>query len=108
MPKKEKPNKPKTGDLPLPPGPGVSVPRITELDNAALEYVKERDKRMTQTPKEKAAKVKLLETIHKHQDKLGRTPEGKIIYTFDELIVEVTPGKENVKVRPVDHEEEAD
>lgn len=109
MPKAEKKaEKAKSGELGYADAPGVSIPKIPTLDKAALEYVKERDKRMLQSPKEKAAKVKLLEAIHEHQAKLGRTPEGKIIYRFDELVVEVTPGKENVRVRPADTEEEAD
>ncbi len=100
--------KPKNKELALPEGPGVSVARIPELDRLALEYVKERDKRMLQTPKEKAAKEKLREGVHKHQDKLGKTPEGKIIYCFDDLIVEVTPGTEKIRVRPADKVEEED
>jgi hypothetical protein len=83
-------------------GPGVEIPRIKELDDLAAEYQKEKQKRCQQTPKEIAAKGKLIDAIHKHADKLGRTEDGAVVYKNDELKVTLKPGKEKLNVKPVD------
>lgn len=97
---------PKQNDLPGVEGPGVSVPRIKALDDLAEDYQKEKKKRCAQTPKEVAAKGKLIDAIHKHADRLGRTPEGEIIYQNDELIITLAPGPEKLKVKDITDEEE--
>jgi hypothetical protein len=82
-------------------GAGVAAVRITEVDEAAAKYVMERDKRCRQTPKEVAAKTDLIDVLHKNADKIGRDPEGVLRYEYEDLIVELKPGKETLKVRAV-------
>lgn len=79
-------------------GPGVAPVRIKEVDELAEDYVKERDKRCRQTPKEVAAKTKLIEALHKHADAIGRDTQGVLRYEFDDFVIELKPGKEKLKV----------
>ncbi len=91
--------KQKQKDLPGVEGPGVAPVRITEIDDLAEAYVKERDKRCAMTPREITAKEKLIEAIHKHADKIGRDSNGEIVYRFDDTVVTLKPGKEQLKVK---------
>jgi len=84
----------KTGDL-----PGMKPVRITALDEAADNYVKVRDRRMGLTEKEVQAKQNLIDLIHEHADKLQPNDEGVIYYKYDDVVVELKPGKEQLKVR---------
>ena len=84
-------------------GPGVGVPSIPEIDDAANEYIKWRDKRLEIQPKEIAAKKNLLALMHAHEKTLGRTPENAIVYPFGDKVVKVTTKEESLKV--VDLEE---
>ena len=88
-------------------GKGVSPVHIPELDKLAEVYVAERDKRLRQTPKEVAAKLKLIDALHKHSAKL-KTPDGDLIYRYDEMMITLSAGKEKLKVASVDLGEQDD
>jgi hypothetical protein len=75
----------KNHDLPGMVGDGVSKPIIPEIDDAASEYIRERDKRLQITPKEKAAKKKLLALMEGH---------GLERYDYDDQTVLVKPKDE--------------
>ena len=87
-------------------GKGVEPMQIAEIDKLAEAYVKERDKRLTQTPKEVAAKQKLIDALHHHAEDIGRQPDGTITYRYDEMIITLSYGKEKLKVAPVESEPE--
>lgn len=70
------------------------------MDQLAEDYVKERDKRLKQTPKEVAAKTKLIEALHFHADKI-RLPDGSLVYRYDEMEITLEPGKEKLKVAEI-------
>jgi len=78
-------------------GKGAEPVRIPSIDKLAEAYVTERDKRLRQTPKEVAAKSKLIDALHANADKL-RTPDGDLIYRYDEMLITLTPGKEKLRV----------
>lgn len=78
-------------------GKGVSPIRITSVDRLAENYIRERDKRLTQTPKEVAAKLKLIEALHSNREQIQQ-PDGTIVYRYDETVITLTPGKEKLKV----------
>jgi len=82
-------------------GAGVSPVRIAEVDSLAELYIKERDKRCKQTPREIAAKGKLIDALHKHADKIGSN-NGTITYRYDDVVISLAPGKEKLKVREAD------
>lgn len=88
----------KTIDLPGIEGAGVAPARIAAIDDLADAYVKERDKRLRQTPKEVAAKLKLIDAMHAHANDL-RQPDGRLVYRYDETIITLEAGKEKLKVR---------
>jgi hypothetical protein len=86
-------------DLPGIEGKGVAPVRIASVDKAAAEYVRERDKRCRQTPREIAAKQKLIDLLHKNEDKIGRDDNGTLRYEFDETLIELKRGEETLKVK---------
>jgi hypothetical protein len=88
-------------------GPGVSPVSVPEIDKLADDYIRERDKRMKQTPREVAAKGRLIDALHAHADQL-RNPDGDIVYRMDDLLVTLTPGKEKLQVRDVSEQNEAE
>lgn len=88
---------PKQEDIPGVEGPGVSRPKVKEIDKAAAKYIGIRDDRMTLTEKEVEARATLSEVMHKHN--LTR-------YIYDDQLVTVEPGKEKIKVRTVDEPED--
>jgi rare lipoprotein A (peptidoglycan hydrolase) len=90
---------PKTSDLPGMKGPGVAPVRIKAVDDAAEEYVKIRDRRMGLTKKEVQAKQNLIDLLHKNAEKIGADDEGIMRYEYDDVVVELSPGKEQLKVR---------
>lgn len=81
---------------------------IPEIDALAADYVKERDKRTKLTPREIAAKGKLIEAIQKHRDEIGVQADGTITYRHDGQIITVEPGKVKLTVNTekVDGQEE--
>jgi hypothetical protein len=90
-------------ELPLK-GKGVEPVRIAELDRLAEDYVKQRDRRLTMTPKEVAAKHNLIEAMHQHTDQIGKQPDGSLVYRFDETLIRLSPGKEKLKVEDISEE----
>jgi hypothetical protein len=90
---------PRTSDLPGISGKGVAPVRIKAVDAAAEEYVKVRDRRMGLTKKEVQAKQNLIDIIHANADKIGSDDEGIMRYEYDDVVVELSPGKEQLKVR---------
>lgn len=89
----------KQADLPEMEGPGVAPISIGPVEEAAENYIKERDKRMKLTPKEVEAKRKLIATIHEHEDKIGKQPDGTIVYRYEDIIIRLEPGPEKLKVK---------
>lgn len=89
----------KQKDLPNMEGPGVAQVNIPEIDALAESYIKERDKRCRQTPHEIAAKDKLVAAIHEHKERIGVDSNGEVIYRFDNVVVTLKPGKEELKVK---------
>lgn len=90
---------PHTPDLPGVTGKGVAPVRIKAVDDAAEEYVKIRDRRMAMTKKEVQAKQTLIDLLHKNAEKIGADDEGVMCYEYDDVVVELKPGKEQLKVR---------
>lgn len=88
-------------------GKGVERVTLPALDKLAEDYCRERDKRLKQTPKEVAAKGKLIDAMHDNADKITQ-PDGTLVYRYDERIITVTPGKEKLKVRDVEQDEGED
>lgn len=81
--------------------PGMERPKIVDIEKAAEYYREVRDRRMKLTEDETAAKVHLMEVIKSHADELGKAEDGSISYRFDETLVTLKPGKENVKVKSI-------
>ena len=81
-------------------GKGVSPVSIPDVDRLAEIYVKARDKRLKETPKEVTAKQNLIAAMHAHEKDI-KQPDGTLIYRFDEMVITLTPGKEKLKVEDV-------
>jgi len=84
----------------------VSRVSIPEVDKLAEDYIKERDKRCAMTPREIAAKTKLVEALHAHAGEIGKNGDGEIRYMYDNVVVLLKPGKETLKVKEVEAFEE--
>ena len=67
-----------------------------------------RDERMELTKKEVQAKANLIDVVKSHVDAIGKNEKGEVIYTFDDLVVTLTQGKDKVKVRSADSPEDGD
>jgi hypothetical protein len=107
----EKPNERKSSmpkELAGMTGPGVGQQNIPEIDDLAASYVKERDKRIRQTPREVDSKKALIAALHKHEKEIGRDAEGVLRYNYEGLIIELRYADEKLKVRKADEEEEED
>jgi len=87
-------------------GKGVERVSIKEVDAAVAKYVKARDARMALTTKEVEAKTALITALRYNTDKLGADAEGTIIYRHDDLLVTLKHGKDELKVKTEDNEEE--
>lgn len=87
--------------------PGTERPKIKEIEVAAEDYVAIRDKRMALTEKECAAKLTLIETVKAHASELTKDLKGNRVYRYDDQLVMLIPGSDNVKVK-VDHGEDGD
>lgn len=94
-----------TVELPGVEGPGVAPVKIAAIEKLAEDYIKERDKRVKLTPREVAAKQKLIDAIHKYRDKLGTAADGTVTYRYDDTLIILKPGKETLKVQSADEEE---
>lgn len=86
-------------ELPLGDDPGVGQKRIPEVDKAAAEYVRIRDRRMEMTPLEVKAKEKLISLLHKHEAAIGKDGKGSLRYVYENTLVELVPTGEQLKVK---------
>ena len=86
--------------------PGTERPKIKEIDKASEEYVTVRDKRMSLTEKEVAAKQQLVNLMHAHADEIGRDAEGGLTYRYSDMLVTLKPKEEVLKVKHVSDEDE--
>lgn len=75
--------------------PGVQDSKIEALDDAAMQYVRVRDRRMTLTDEEVELKAKISQLMHANE---------KTIYRRGKISIELKPEGEKVKVR-VEEEE---
>lgn len=98
----------KVVELPGMVGDGVAPASIPEIDKLCEKYVHERDKRCALTPKEIEAKGNLIAAIHKHvkAGTLHPDSDGAVVYRYDDLRVILKPGKETLKIKSVDDDEE--
>jgi hypothetical protein len=62
---------------------------------------------MRQTPREVAAKGKLIDALHAHKDEL-QNADGDIVYRMDDLLITLEPGKEKLKVRDASQQDGAE
>lgn len=92
-------------DLPGITGPGVAPKQIAEIDAAAIEYRVERDRRMAVTPHEVRTKKNLIDLLHAHEKEIGRDEHGVLRYQHEDLVIELRPGEEKLKVKSVDNGE---
>lgn len=90
--------KDKTPDLDGMEGPGVGQVKIPELDKAIDQYVTVRDKRMIESPKEKAHKTIVIELMLQHQSEIGVDAEGKMRYKHGGETVLLEPGKPKLRI----------
>jgi len=87
-------------------------PVIREIEDAAEEYLKLREKWQNLGEKLTDAKDLLLATMHSHLEKLSVNAEGDRIYSYQDEIVILKPGQDSVKVKhaktPADEDEKDD
>lgn len=88
--------------------PGTERPAIPEIDEAADAYRSVRDKRMKLTEQEITAKTNLIEVMRANAKKLAVNAAGERIYRYDDEVVVLEPGKENVKVKHASAEPEGE
>lgn len=91
--KKKKAKKPsrRQQDLLEQGGPGVGLVSIPEVDEAASDYVRKRDRRQDFTRLEVEAKQRLIDVLHTHEDAIGRDGEHVLRYKHEDLMVELMP-----------------
>lgn len=81
-------------------GPGVQPPiSIPEVDKAASDYVTKRDRRQQLTQLEIEAKQRLIDVLHTHEKEIGRDGEHVLRYKHEDLMVELRPEGEKLRVR---------
>lgn len=97
--------KDKTPDLDGMEGPGVGQVKIPELDAEIDKYVIVRDKRMLESPKEKAHKTIVIELMLAHKDEIGVDAEGKMRYKHGGETVLLEPGKPKLSIREAEEQE---
>jgi hypothetical protein len=59
------------------------------------------------TPKEIAAKTKLIEALHRHEAEIGNG-KGGLRYVYGDVVISLQPGKEKLKVKEKTDDEEED
>jgi hypothetical protein len=87
--------RPEQGEIPIE-GEGVTQRKIPAIEKAARKYVEVRDERMALTKKEVDARAVLANAMHENEC---------TIYRFGDMVVEIKPGNEKIKVKTVDEEE---
>lgn len=88
-----------TPDLSGMEGPGVGNKKFPELDKLIDKYVVARDKRMEESPREKAAKTLVVDWLLKHKDELTMDGNGEIIYRHGDEVVTLKPGQPKLSIR---------
>lgn len=88
--------------------PGTEAERFPEIEEAAENYVKARDKRMRLTEQEVVAKTQLLQILLENESKLSPNEQGDKVYRYDDEIVILRRGKVNVKVKAVHDDEDGE
>jgi len=78
-------------------GKGVAPVKIPKIDKLARAYVEARDERIAALTTEIAAKGKLMEALHFHAEQIT-TPDGSLMYHFDDQVITVESGKEKLKI----------
>ena len=91
--------KPKQEELPAMEGPGVAPVKIPAIDKLAEKYKQARDRRLEESKPERDAKTKLIGAIHKHKAEIGADNNGEVIYRYEDTVVILKPGKEELKVK---------
>src|SRR5207245_1369444 len=90
-------------------GAGVSPVRIKEVDDALDEYIPIKEKRCTLTPKEVAAKEKVMEKMRKNAARIGADGEGALVYRYDDdTIVRLKHGKDKLQIKTASQDGEDD
>lgn len=87
--------------------PGTERVKIRAIDEASETYVNLRDKMQSAVASFKEAKTKLSDLMHKHSDKIGKNGAGALMYRYDDMLVQLIPKDEQLKVKHVDPEDEA-
>jgi hypothetical protein len=77
-------------------GAGVAPVNVKAINDALDEYLPLKEKRCTITPKETAAKGKVVDAMHANMDKLSRNGEGAMVYRYEDLLVTLKAGKEKL------------
>lgn len=88
--------------------PGTERPSIIEIEDAAEQYVKIRDKRMKLTEQEIVCRANLIQTMESHRKELVVNGDGALIYRYDDEIVTLAPGKVKVRVKRAGEEDEGE
>lgn len=97
---KKKPKKTGAPTLPGVEGAGTGVGNIPEINVAASEYKRVRDRRQKLTTEEVEKKATLSALMHEHESEITKDGDGILRYiTDDEQEVIVAPAGESVKVR---------
>jgi len=81
-------------------------PTVKEIDVAAETYKTARDKRLAAGKKEVEAKRKLIDICWANKAALSKDSEGGYRYAYDDMVVEIKPGKDKVRVHPAEDDEE--
>jgi hypothetical protein len=93
--------KPKTSELPGITGPGVARTSIAAVDALVEKYVAARDARMQLTTREVAAKQALIVALRANVKPIN---DDFIVYHHNDLVVTLKHGKDELKVKNTEHE----
>lgn len=93
----------KQQEIPLK-GKGVEALHIQAIEDAADEYVKARDERITLSETEDDAKKALMQVVLLNRDRLIQEVGGGVSYRYGDRLVTLVPTKETIKVNSV-HDE---
>lgn len=83
-------------------GKGVAPVQIEGLDKLVMKYVAKRDQKKRITKKlaeeEKEARAALMDAMHEHEKELVDPNTGDLIYRFDETVVSIVAGEEELLI----------
>lgn len=94
--------KEQTEDLPGVGGPGVSQKQIKPLNKALDQYIVDRDAHRAATAAITESKKKVVEIMHAHESEIGKDSNGEMIYRYEDEVVTLKPGKEELKVKTIE------